>query len=99
VNEWDEETLRNLPNTLEGILILHRASNPNPYAGLDIRADGGPLDGQTFHNDGQFWQGDYWHPAVDGTEHRYVLGVRLAGRQREVLWFHTGLRPDDGTAI
>jgi len=100
VNERDEATLRNLPQILEGILILHRATNPNPYAELDIRVEDGPLAGQVIHNDGSYWQGDYWHPEVDGIGHRYVLGTRLAGgREPEPLWFYKGVRPDDGRTI
>lgn len=100
MNERDADTLRNLPQTLEGILILHRAANPNEYAGLDIRVEDGPLAGQIVHNDGSYWQGDYWHPEVNGAEHRYVLGCRIvAGSDRRPLWFHKGLRPDDGQSI
>jgi hypothetical protein len=87
-----EETLRQLPQTLDNILATHRAENPNPAQGLYVLIDGGPLDGQTEHNDGAFWHGDDWYPEVDGVEHHYRLGTRWSGNDSTWLWFYKGLR-------
>jgi hypothetical protein len=87
-----EETLRRLPQTLSDILTLHRMENPNPLKDLDVLVDGGPLNGQTQHNDGKFWHGDDWYPVVDGVEHHYRLGTRSSQGHSTTLWFYQGLR-------
>jgi len=89
-----EETLRRLPQTLSDILTLHRMENPNPLKDLDVLVEGGPLAGQTQHNDGEFWHGDDWYPAVDGVEHHYRLGTRSSQGRSTTLWFYQGLRHD-----
>lgn len=90
-----EETLRNLPQTLSDILTLHRMENPNPLKDLDVLIEGGPLNGQTQHNDGTFWHGDDWYPDIDGVEHHYRLGTRSGQGQSTTLWFYKGLRHDE----
>lgn len=101
MNERDEQILANLPAILDGILAEHRANNPNQLAGLDIPAEGGPYDGQVFHND-TWWHGDWWEPEVDGVRHRYALGTRWTGGLQGPsvnLWFHQGIVGADGRAV
>jgi hypothetical protein len=91
MNERDEAILWRLPQTLDDILTLHRMTAPNPMAGLNLRIEGGPLDGQRRHNDGTQWHGDDWEPEADGVVHRYVLGTRFGLGSREHLCFYKGV--------
>lgn len=76
MNQRDEQILANLPAILDNILAEHRATHPNPVAGLDLPVEGGPLNGQVHHNV-DLWQGDWWEPEIEEVQHRYVLGTRI----------------------
>ncbi|RJQ66151.1 hypothetical protein D5S17_35575 [Pseudonocardiaceae bacterium YIM PH 21723] len=90
-----DQVLPNLEQTLEGVTLLHRAEHGNPFAGLDLIVDGGPLSGQTKLNDDDLWHGDHWDTDVAGAMHRYVLGTRLLAEGPAIpRWFYRGLSPD-----